>query len=66
MSLYYHVIKCKPYVVAEQPQDPYIDRVYSLTLPDLLEEVSEFGLDMKHCLILINEIRNATLYAVSI
>ncbi|XP_052073991.1 uncharacterized protein LOC127711867 [Mytilus californianus] len=48
----------------KQARDPFEDRVYSLTLPDLLEEVSEFGLDMTKCLILINEIRNATLYAL--
>ncbi|CAC5398107.1 unnamed protein product [Mytilus coruscus] len=48
----------------KQARDPFEDRVYSLTLPDLLEEVSEFGLDMTKCLVLINEIRNATLYAL--
>ncbi|XP_063447918.1 uncharacterized protein LOC134727466 [Mytilus trossulus] len=48
----------------KQARDPFVDRVYSLTLPDLLEEVSEFGLDMTKCLVLINEIRNATLYAL--
>ena len=51
--------------IADESIDPFLDRVYGMNLSDLIEEVSEFGLDMKHCLIIVNEIRNAILDAVS-
>jgi len=38
----------------------------SLTLPDLLDQVSEYHLNVHNVLILVNEIRDAMVDAVSI
>jgi hypothetical protein len=45
--------------------DPYIERIRSLNLQDLIEETSEFGLDIHSLLILVNELREEIIKNVS-
>lgn len=44
--------------------DPYIERIQALNLQEFIEESSEFGLDIKTQLVLVNQLREEIIAAV--
>lgn len=44
--------------------DPYIERIRALNLQEFIEESSEFGLDIKTQLVLVNQLREEIIAAV--
>lgn len=54
------------YILYTGDYDPYIERIRSLNLQDLIEETSEFGLDIHPLLILVNKLREEIIKDVSI